>query len=209
MNKLTFFCLISLITAIYACPVWINYQTRKGKASIDIDNPSTISCEEGETLVSCGIIGLHAIQGTYIDPNNPNTCIAGTSISGFSVKAVATCGKFPPRSIKANTITSEGQRNNQVLTQCPSGSTLTGCQVDRLSGTTNNIRGSYPGQQQSTNTPPAQVGKSGISTMNQCIAEARSDSTKIRGGAQCLETIPNYGLGMNFDLRQCGTIIMY
>ena len=41
--------------------------------------------------------------------------------------------------------------------------------------------------------------------MNHCLAEARSDLTVMH----CLETTLNDELGMNFDLRQRGTIIMY
>ena len=205
MNKSSFICLITLIAAIYCRTsiVPIEYQTRRGMPSTNITNLSTVSCKTNETLVSCGIDGCHAIQGTYIDPNNPNTCIAGTSSSNHPVTAVAICGKFPKGSIKAiKTITSESQLNTQVLTQCPSNSILTGCQVNYQSGTINNIRGSYPGQQQSINTPPVQVKTQANDTKNQCIAGAQSDQTKIRGGAQCLETASNYELGKNFELKQ-------
>ena len=204
MSKLSIFCLISLITSIYADTyirsiVPIKYQIRRGKSSNNTNLPSIVSCEPDEILLSCGIEGWQEIQGTYIDPHYPNTCIAGTSSSNEAVEAVATCGEFPQGSINAiNTITSELQSNNQILTQCPYGSILTGCQVNYQSGTTNNIRGSYSGQQQSTNTPPAQIGTTGIDTENQCIAEARTSTTNIRGGAQCLETSSNYELGMNF-----------
>ena len=205
MNKLSFFCLIILIittTGIYAYKsskiIPIKYQTRRGISSKNIYNPSKISCKTGEILISCGIDGhgLYEIQGTYIDPNDSNTCIAGTSNSNYAVTAVAICGKFPDGSINTvNTITNELQLNNQIITQCPSGSILTGCQVNYQSGTINNIRGSYSGKQKNTNTSPTQIGTKGINTKNQCIAEAQSNSTKIRGGAQCLQTTSNYELG--------------
>ena len=186
MNKLLFFCLISLTTAIHVCDLeptieTIKYQTRWGAPSTDPKKPSTASCQTGETLVSCGIDGVQDIQGTYIDPNDPKTCYASTSNTNYQVSAIAICGKFPPGSIKTTkTITSVDQSNNQVVTKCPSGLTLTGCQVDYQSGKINNIRGSYPGPQQAKNTKPAQNGKAGgIGTENQCIAEALTSTTKI------------------------------
>ena len=202
MNKLSIFCFITLITtAIYGSViVQFDCQTRYGSSTNNPNSHSTRSCEPGETLVSCGIKGTHIIWGTYIDPNNPNTCIAGTSSTSWSVEAVARCCQFPAGSVTAvNTITSVSQSNVQVLTKCPSGSTLTGCLVNYQSGNTNNIRGSYPGPQQGSNTPPAQVATPGIGTENQCIAEARTSATNVRGGAQCLELASNYELGMNFD----------
>ena len=91
-------------------------------------------------------------------------------------------------------ITNEVQSNNQVVTKCPLSTTLTGCVVNYQSGKTNNIRGSYPGLQQATNAPPAQIGTEGIDTKNQCIAEAKTSTTNIRGGAQCLTTELGYKL---------------
>ena len=202
MNKLSFICLISLITAIYACSrsiVPVKYQARRG---IESTTKSTVSCETDEILVSCGIKGRHALQGTHIDPTDQNTCVARSSSSDSSVTAVAICGKFPEGVIKqVHTIISESQLDTQVVTQCPPNTTLTGCQVNYQSGPINNLRGSYPGPQQGTNKPPAQISTDGLDTMDQCIAEARSDSTKIRGGVQCLETTSKYTLGKYFDLR--------
>ena len=66
-------------------------QTREGVSTKDIDIPSTISCEQEETLVSCGIKGLQEIQGTYINPMDPNTCIVRTSSDAWGVTAVANC----------------------------------------------------------------------------------------------------------------------
>ena len=127
------------------------------------------------------------------------TCVAGTSSASWSVTAVANCCVFPTESIDAfGPVISEVQANLQVVTECPPGMTVTGCQVNYHSGTTNNIRGSYPGPQQGTNTPPTQIGTDGIDTENQCIAEARTSETNIRGGAQCLATASDYELGMLF-----------
>ena len=73
--------------------------------------------------------------------------------AAWAVTAVANCCVFPEGSINdIITITSEYQLNNQVVTVCPYGSSLTGCQVNIQSETTNNIRGSYPGPQQGVNT---------------------------------------------------------
>ena len=131
------------------------------------------------------------------------TCIAGTSSSSYSVIAVANCCVFPIDSIETfGPVISKVQSNkNQVVTECPLDMTLTGCQVNYQSGITNNIRGSYPGPQQGKNTPPAQIGTGegiDIYTENQCIAEARTSSTNIRGGSQCLATSSNYELGTCF-----------
>ena len=127
------------------------------------------------------------------------TCIAGTGNSSYSVEAVANCCIFPDNSInRVGPITNEVQSNNQVVTKCPRSTTLTGCVVNYQSGRANNIRGSYPGPQQATNSTPAQIGTEGIDTENQCIAEAQTDETNVRGGAQCLETASNYELGINY-----------
>ena len=150
-------------------------QTREGALSTNINLPWTISCEQGETLVSCGIDGWHEIQGTYIEPNDPNTYIVDTSSASRAVTAIANCCVFPTNSIySVNTIISESQINDQVFTKCPIGLTLTGCQVNYQTGATNNIRGSHPGPQQDTNTPPIQFGTEGIDTGDQCIAEAQT-----------------------------------
>ena len=105
-------------------------------------------------------------------------CIAGTSSSSYLVAAIANCCVFSKDSINAvGSITNEAQSNNQVVTKCPPTTILTGCVVDYQSG-------SYPGPQQTTNTPPAQVGtEGGIDTKHQCIAEARTIETNVRGGA--------------------------
>ena len=197
MNILPFIFLITTISGGAIIP--FTCQTRLGATSSNVESPSTVSCLSDEILVSCGVSGTNDLEGTYIDPDEPNTCIVGTSSASWGVTAVANCCEFPEGSIiSVNTITSEYQSNNQVVTECPSGTTLTGCQVNYQSGTTNNIRGSYPGPQQGTNTPPAQIGTEGINTENQCIAEARTEATNIRGGAQCLDTASNYVLGMNY-----------
>ena len=153
----------------------------------------------GETLVSCGISGTQDLKGTYLHPPQPHACIASTSNSSYPVTAVANCCVFPKDSIDdMGGIISEDQSNVQVVTKCPYNTTLTGCVVNYQSGKINNIRGSYPGQQQAYNRPPAQVGKlGGINTENQCIAEARTTETNVRGGAQCLKTASNYELGIN------------
>ena len=126
--------------------------------------------------------------------------MAATSTALWPVRAIANCCVFPKNSIRdAGSITNKTQSNNQVVTKCPPTTTLTGCQVNYKSGSINNIRGSYPGQKQATNTPPAQVGKAGgIDTENQCIAEAKTTGTNVRGGAQCLEVASDYKLGINY-----------
>ena len=164
-----------------------------------------VTCDAnlGEILVSCGVAGAGTIQGTYIDPGDPMTCIAGKRISSGTAYAVANCCVFPEDSIvDFGPIINEIQlTNNQVVTKCPSTTTLTGCVVsyDYRSEVINNIRGSYSGPQQAINTPPAQVGISGgIDTKNQCIAESRTKETTLRGGAQCLEMASNYELGIDY-----------
>ena len=172
-------------------------QRRTGSSSSNTGSPSIISCDTGEILVSCGIAGTDQLQGTYIDPLNPNTCVAGTSSNSWSVTAVAYCCTFPEDSVNTvSTITSEIQTtDNQILTQCPANYVVTGCQVNYQSGITSNIRGSYPGPQQGSNTPPSQTGVTdGIDTENQCISESRTSMTNIRGGAQCIEMAPDYVL---------------
>ena len=199
MNKLTLFFLIWLIIIIiYGEQLIVPFDCERRIG--EVNSSSTISCESDEILVSCGIInGLHKIQGTYIDPSNSNTCIVGASNTSYFVIAVANCCKFPTGSIIGiNTITNNNTNSNntQVVTKCPNGSILTGCQINYQSGIINNIRGSYPGPKQYINTLPSQIGLiNGINTENQCIAESQSLTTNIRGGAQCLEISSNYELG--------------
>ena len=209
MIKLAVCFLIWFIPIIYGnnqqSIVPFDCQIREGNFTRDIDSPSTISCESDETLVSCGISGWDEIQGTYIDPSNSNTCIVRTSTSNV-VTAIAWCCTFPKGSItEINTIINNNAYNKiQIVTKCPDGSTLTGCQVNYQSGITNNIRGSYPGPQRNINKQPPSLGiPNGINTENQCIAESRSFEfeTKIGGGAQCLKTSSNYELGIYPDFN--------
>lgn len=206
MIKLLFILVVNIIAIISSTETEIisfTCQTRTGPPSNDANTQSFVICEPEETMVSCGVIGSKELQGTYIDPEDSNSCIVGTSSSAWIVIAVANCCVFPTDAINAvTTVVSEDQSDAQVVTECPSGYTLTGCQVRYQSGTTNNIRGSYPGPQQDENTPPAQIGTDGISTENQCIAEAKSADTNIRGGAQCIETTVDYELGMIYRYHQ-------
>ena len=206
MNKLTLFYLICFIIIIYSKQLIVPFDCQIRIGTGDINSSSTnISCESDEILVSCGIIGFNKIQGTYIDPSNPNTCIVGTSNTSYSVIAVANCCKFPKGSItEINTIINDNTNDNyntQVVTKCPDGSILTGCQINYQSGTINNIKGIYPGPKQDINTLPSQIElTNGINTENQCIAESRSLTTNIRGGAQCLRISSNYELGIYFNI---------
>ena len=180
------------MTLVFKC------QTRVGNPTYNPTIPSTISCQTNETLVSCGVSGIEDLQGTYIDPQDPNTCIAGTSSSDWYVTAVANCCEFPEDSINSiSTITNDTQIGKQVLTKCPFNSVLTGCQVNYQSGLIDEIRGSYSGPQQSKCTPPASYNvDGGVSTQNQCVAESRSSGTFLRGGAQCISTTNDYHLGV-------------
>lgn len=122
-----------------------------GNSAGDANDASVASCNDCETLSSCGIDGWEDVWGTYSDPSNPNTCIASQDTSGQRVRAVAVCCAFPFGAINSViTIESEDQQNLQVITECPSNSILTGCQVNRQSGTINQTRGVYSGPQQST-----------------------------------------------------------
>ena len=181
--------------------IQFNCQTRQGSSTSNPSQMSSVSCEENETLVSCGISGWQQIGGTYIDPQFPNICNAITLSASYSVQAIANCCEFPPNSVNAiRTVTSVDTEDNgyQTVTVCPYGSTLTGCQVDYYSGGTppgDYIRGSYPGLAQDINTRPLQIGISGgINTGNQCIVESRDNASTLRGGAQCIEFSPQYEL---------------
>ena len=172
-------------------------KTRKGFPSNNITLGSSISCAPDETLVSCGIEGKIELIGTYIWPNDPETCHTTTSRAFSPATAIANCCTFPKNSIySVNTIENENQINNQIVTKCPIGSTLTGCQGDWKSGYTiaNTIRGIYPGPQQDPNTIPPQFETTGIDTQNQCIVETKLSEINLRGGAQCLTTEFGYKL---------------
>eukprot|EP00486_Rosalina_sp_Unknown_P008394 CAMPEP_0201577644 /NCGR_PEP_ID=MMETSP0190_2-20130828/24129_1 /ASSEMBLY_ACC=CAM_ASM_000263 /TAXON_ID=37353 /ORGANISM="Rosalina sp." /LENGTH=698 /DNA_ID=CAMNT_0048009901 /DNA_START=144 /DNA_END=2236 /DNA_ORIENTATION=+ len=169
---------------------------REGSSTNTPGSPSTVSCHAGEVLTSCGLRGVHQVYGTYIDPANPNTCMAGTMVTNYSVKAEAVCCTFTgvdATQVTVSTITSTVSTNNQIETLCPVGSQVTGCQLNIESGDNNYLRGAYSGANQGVNTPPSTALP--VDTHNQCVAESQRDATKIRGGAQCL-SLP---AGFEFD----------
>ena len=88
-----------------------------------------------------------------------------------------------------------------VITQCPAGSSVTGCQVnietggqyvDSSAGKGGDIRGAYAGSNQGKATAPLSSG----TTNNQCVAESQApeSETTIRGGAQCISLSDGYEL---------------
>jgi len=177
----------------------IDFSCQRRVGSTVFADFSSVSCEPGETLVSCGIEGVNQIYGTFIDPSDPNTCTVGQTDNNSmeGVEPVAVCCTFPENAIESiTTITSISTQANglQIVTQCPANTELTGCQVNYESGNIDNIRGSYPGPLQNINGPPSQVDTIGIDTENQCIAEAKTLDGTIRGGAQCIEPACGYDL---------------
>lgn len=159
---------------------------------------SSVTCQPGEVLTSCGVAGTHLLDGTYIDPASPNTCNAKTLSSSWDMKAVAVCCSFTGVTATVSTSTSTVMNGElQVVTTCPAGSAVTGCQVDIITGgmsrSGGDLRGSYAGSNAGKNTAPTSNGEAdGVSTNNQCVAESQSSSTTIRGGAQCLSLSDGY-----------------
>eukprot|EP00486_Rosalina_sp_Unknown_P012026 CAMPEP_0201591552 /NCGR_PEP_ID=MMETSP0190_2-20130828/189698_1 /ASSEMBLY_ACC=CAM_ASM_000263 /TAXON_ID=37353 /ORGANISM="Rosalina sp." /LENGTH=760 /DNA_ID=CAMNT_0048049943 /DNA_START=677 /DNA_END=2956 /DNA_ORIENTATION=+ len=159
---------------------------------------SSVTCQPGEVLTSCGVAGTHLLDGTYIDPASPNTCNAKTLSSSWDMKAVAVCCSFTGVTATVSTSTSTTMNGElQVVTTCPAGSSVTGCQVDIITGgmsrSGGDLRGSYAGSNAGKNTAPTSNGEAdGVSTNNQCVAESQSSSTTIRGGAQCLSLSDGY-----------------
>lgn len=181
-----------IVTSIYCQAIIgqeVNYPfeciVRRG-AKTFLGIKSTVSCLADEILVSCGIDGTDHSQGTFIDPEHQNTCIA-TSIrhtDGSSI-AVANCCKFPINSINSvSTILSPWTNfEAEATTKCPLNSVATGCQVNHTSGAINDISvsGLYDIDGDDSDTA-------------HCIARAKSSSSYIIGGSQCIETTPDYQL---------------
>eukprot|EP01083_Nonionella_stella_P312060 1114737_1 len=149
------------------------------------DYPATsiVSCQAGETMVSCGYDGTYPDQigGTNIDPTT-NVCEAYDHSSSNSIRAVARCCTFPT---EANVVTStvSSIANESVSAQCLSDSVLTGCSMYFVSGNADQVKGAFAGAQSS---PPQTA--AWISTNNQCNAEGNllANGTIVQAIARCL-----------------------
>jgi len=183
-------------------PLDFSCVVRNGNRVQTIGAISSASCQSGEVLASCGVAGVHLLEGTYIDPAEPNKCQAQTMSASYAVTAKAVCCTFTGVTATVSTVTSTTMNgNSQVITQCPAGSSVTGCQVniesggqyvDSGNGKGGDLRGAYAGSNQGKATAPLSSG----TTNNQCVAESQAPETEttIRGGSQCITLSDGYEL---------------
>lgn len=163
--------------------------TNRGSSAVTgIGVKTSVSCESGETLVSCGIIGTQGIGGAWIESSDPSTCWALSNYNGFNVVARAVCCTFPEGVVSSVTTVKSETDGTSVSASCGSDSVLTGCHVLYATGSYDYIRGTWSGP---TTTPPQQT--AWIDTENRCNAETKSGSTAY-AVAQCLTLSSGYEL---------------
>mmetsp|Transcript_42258 Transcript_42258/g.69649 ORF Transcript_42258/g.69649 Transcript_42258/m.69649 type:complete len:561 (+) Transcript_42258:101-1783(+) len=155
-------------------------ESRQGSGASGTLAKSSVSCEDGETLVSCGVNGVQDINGAWIDPSTPNQCDAYSTSTTYTTHATARCCTFPDGAVDSvsTVVTSSPAQSSTVY--CPDGSVLTGCQVVYASGSTNSLKGSWSGPQD----PSSQL--DWTSTNNQCTGQSKSSATLVNVGAQCI-----------------------
>eukprot|EP01083_Nonionella_stella_P202867 740706_1 len=171
---------------------------------------SSVSCEAGETMVSCGY-SSGTPANTFIGNNN-NVCYA-ESLSG-GCQAIGRCCTFPTNAqITTSTIESTATGSESASVQCDEGTVLTGCSYKMVSGSGEAILGAFSGVQSS----PPQT-SAWISTGNQCNAESPS-GTLVQAIARCAsiantdytltcETKAAYTNYANFGTCQSGLTMM-
>eukprot|EP01083_Nonionella_stella_P184774 672045_1 len=142
---------------------------------------TTISCEAGETMVSCGYSGGDRPGGNIIN-STTNVCTAYERSSSFRTQVVGRCCKFLiPNITNITTSTIQSTAGESVSVQCPGSSILTGCSMNFISGVANQTKGAFPGAESSRAPQTA----AWISTGNQCNAQANTGTT-VRASARCL-----------------------
>eukprot|EP01083_Nonionella_stella_P273799 929055_1 len=196
---LSFASLLCILTSsTIAIDIVLDCESRFGDASpfasIITGNPSvsTVSCNIGETMVSCGIQGSDNIGGTTISAS-PSVCTSYNYSPIRSLKAVARCCIVPSSAlVTTSQVTSAAGQS--VSTTCAAGAILTGCVALYSSGIANNIQGAYSGVQGS----PPQT-SAWISTGNKCNAAA-SAGTTVQAVANCL-SIGGASYSMNCETK--------
>eukprot|EP01083_Nonionella_stella_P135854 413252_1 len=196
---LSFASLLCILTSsTIAIDIVLDCESRFGDASpfasIITGNPSvsTVSCNIGETMVSCGIEGRDNIGGTTIS-GSPSVCTSYNYSPTRSLRAVARCCIVPSSAlVTTSQVTSAAGQS--VSTTCAAGAILTGCVALYSSGIANNIQGAYSGVQGS----PPQT-SAWISTGNKCNAAA-SAGTTVQAVANCL-SIGGASYSMNCETK--------
>eukprot|EP01083_Nonionella_stella_P041868 113314_1 len=196
---LSFASLLCILTSsTIAIDIVLDCESRFGDASpfasIITGNPSvsTVSCNIGETMVSCGIEGSDNIGGTTIS-GSPSVCTSYNYSPTRSLRAVARCCIVPSSAlVTTSQVTSAAGQS--VSTTCAAGAILTGCVALYSSGIANNIQGAYSGVQGS----PPQT-SAWISTGNKCNAAA-SAGTTVQAVANCL-SIGGASYSMNCETK--------
>ena len=102
-------------------PLDFSCVVRDGNSVKAVGAISSASCQAGEVLASCGIAGTHLIEGTYVDPAEPNKCQAQTMSGSYAVKAKAVCCTFTGVTATASTVTSTTMNGNSQGTNIVSG----------------------------------------------------------------------------------------
>eukprot|EP01083_Nonionella_stella_P041867 113312_1 len=201
---LSFASLLCILTSsTIAIDIVLDCESRFGDASpfasIITGNPSvsTVSCNIGETMVSCGIEGSDNIGGTTIS-GSPSVCTSYNYSPTRSLRAVARCC-IVPSSALVTTSQVTSATGESVSAACAAGTTLTGCVALYSSGVANNIQGAYSGVQGS----PPQT-SAWISTGNKCNAAA-SAGTTVQAVANCL-SIGGASYSMNCETKATDAI---
>ena len=171
--------------------------TREGAAAGNDGSITSVTCSEGETMVSCGIKGTQNIGGARIvTSGDEDECqvLSHYATTEFPAYPEAVCCSFPDGAI-ADVLDIVSSAGTLVTASCPASSVLTGCHVYYESGSYNNIQGSFVGDPGTfVDITNGESASSLQSSDNQCSAGSKSSSTTVTAHARCIEFSSGYSL---------------